>query len=373
MSKSKALLSSKKFWLNVVTFVLVIALLIATREQLWEAVGLLGQVNLLILALLIPVQIFSYYANGMMFFAYLRGRNRLKHVSHGEMTKVSLELNFVNHVFPSGGISGMGYMLWRLKKLGVTAGQATMSQIIRQVTFFVAFVVLLAVSLIFVTVDAATSNWIVLITSVLVTSVVALVVFATYLLGNRKRIISFAHWLTRVINKLVYLVTFHRKENFILRSTGEKFFGDIFDDFQVIKAQKTLLIKPMIWAFVFVVADVSLFLVAFYAFGDYSVNPALLLIAYGAAAVAGMFMLTPGGAGAYEAIMISILVAGGTDSKASLAAVILTRVILILGTLATGYVVYHQALRKYGKPILDTKIDLTPDDEIASATKSPHE
>jgi uncharacterized protein (TIRG00374 family) len=177
---------------------------------------------------------------------------------------------------------------------------------------------------------------------------------------------SFAKFLTNLGNRFIYFITLKKRNNAVKLSKMEKFFADFHDDFMVLKSDKHLLIKPIIWSFAFNLLDVSLFLISFASLGFF-INPAILLIAYGAATLSGMFMLTPGGAGAYEAIMIGILTASGVAGGTAFAGVILARAILIIGTLGSGFVVYQHALRKYGKPNLDKKVDMTPDAEISRA------
>jgi uncharacterized membrane protein YbhN (UPF0104 family) len=79
------------------------------------------------------------------------------------------------------------------------------------------------------------------------------------------------------------------------------------------------------------------------------VNPAPILIAYGVASSAGFFVFTPGGAGAYEAIMIGFLAIAGLNKGTAIAGIVLTRTILLLGTIILGYLFYQHALVKYGK------------------------
>ena len=52
--------------------------------------------------------------------------------------RMALELNFVNHTLPSGGVSGISYMTWRLGKLGVSPGRAASAQVVRYVAGFIA-------------------------------------------------------------------------------------------------------------------------------------------------------------------------------------------------------------------------------------------
>lgn len=110
---------SFKSWLSLVTLVLVGLVLFFARSDIVEAWHLLSTVDLWVFLLIIPTQFFSYYAHGAMIFSYLRQRGDLQAVNKLEMPRMALELNFVNHVFPTAGVSGMSYMTWRLSKLGV--------------------------------------------------------------------------------------------------------------------------------------------------------------------------------------------------------------------------------------------------------------
>jgi len=226
------------------------------------------------------------------------------------------------------------------------------------------FMVLMAVALVWATLENRTANWVVVAVAIGITALVFIVIFGGYLVGSRDRMRSFAHFLTRNINWLVRKITFGHQKEALKPARVEQFFEDFHEDFTVLRADKRMLIKPLLWSFAFNLLDVSLFFIAFASLGAF-INPAILLIAYGAATLTGMFMLTPGGAGAYEAIMIGILTASGVAGGTAFAGVILARAILIIGTLASGFVVYQHALRKYGRPDFNREIDLTPDDEIA--------
>ncbi|GHU08544.1 membrane protein [Alphaproteobacteria bacterium] len=359
-----------KWALNIVTLILIgvvvyfawpdISCLWQANPELCEQPLLVG-VNYWILILIIPVQFLSYLSNDMMIYTYLRGRGQLKHTPMSQVVAMSLELNFVNHIFPSGGLSGATYMVWRLGKLGVSAGQATMSQIIRFLLTMAVFIVFLAISLFVVTAGNATDNWIVLMSAIVVTTVFFIVVFAAYLVGSRNRITSFAKWITRSGNKIVRIASFgYVKKKVLIEAGVVKFFLDIHEDFEVVKAEKRLLIKPLIWGLIFMITDVGLFAITFLAMGV-AFNPAVLILGYIVAFVAGSVMITPGGVGGFELAMIAVLVSGGMIASEATAGVILARVILVILTLASGYVVYHRALRHFGRPAMDAKIELAPE------------
>lgn len=347
-----------KTWLSIFTFVFIIVFLVAARQQLAEAWHLLGKVNIFILLLLIPLQFGSYYANSEMFLTYLRSRGQLKHTNGLQATSMALELNFVNHIFPSGGVSGVSYMVWRLGKLGVSAGQATMAQLMRYIVQFGTFSVLLVLALIVATIENQASNWVVVMVAVVITMLVFLVMFGSYLIGSESRMVSFSRWITRSINKIVAFITFGKVKDTLKKEKTQKFFVEFHADFMALRKEKRLLTKPIMWSFTFNIFEILLFTISFWALGA-SFSPAVLLIAYGAATLAAVAVLTPGGAGAYEAIMVGVLTAGGMDGGAALAGVVLTRATLIACTLLSGLVVYQRALRIYGQPKIKKNVNLS--------------
>lgn len=338
-----------KFWLNVVTILLIVIVIVAAHKNIISAFQEIAHANLWVLLLLLPMQFASYYSGTEIFLTYLRARGQLRNVNNIEATSMSLELNFVNHIFPSGGVSGIGYMSWRLGKLGVSAGQSAMAQIMKYVVQVMVFMFFMVLALLWGASDNQMPNWVAMSATIVIVSLVFVLIFGSYLIGSRERMISFAHFLTNSANRFVSWLTRQRKKDAVKFVVIEKFFLDFNEDFLVLKNDKKLLVKPIIWSFVFTICDVGLFVITFASLGVF-VNPAIIFIAYGAATLSGMFMITPGGAGAYEAIMIGILTASGVAASTAFAGVILARVILILLTLSCGVVVYQRALKKYGRP-----------------------
>lgn len=338
---------SFRTWLSVLTALALIVLLYLSRDELLTAWRLLERVDLRILAILIPLQLLSYYAVGAMIFEYLKGKKELDNVKPWDMTRMALELNFVNHVLPSGGVSGISYMGWRLKKLGVSPGRATMAQVVRFTMTYGAYLVLLLLALLFITLDGAINRFTILSSTVMAMSIIFGTLFVIYIIGNQGRIHVFSMNLSSIINRSWAKLRLQRKI-LVKPETVANFFNDLHRDYVELKAEKRLLKKPLIWAFVFNIAEIAMFFVSFWALGSW-VNPASLLIAYGIAGVAGFFVVTPGGAGAYEFAMVSFLTSTGIPSGATIAAILLARVLLILTTIISGYIFYQLAIIKYGK------------------------
>lgn len=336
-------------WLSVFTLIVIAVIIYFSRHELYHAWTLLEKVNIWILLLLIPVQLFAYFAGGEMIFSYLRGKKAIQDISGLGLARLALEMNFVNHVLPSGGVSGISYMTWRLGKFGVSPGRATMAQVVRFAAGFISFILLLIVAVFVVTVDNGINRWIILVSSLLIGGMMALIIGGMYLFNSAKRADWFAIRIARSVNALVRKVTFGRKMILLRDDAVTAFFGDMHRDYIALRSDKRLLVKPVLWGLAFTAADVALFWVTFWALGQ-PVNPAPILIAYGVATIAGFFVITPGGAGAYEAIMVAFLALAGLSQGTAIAGIVLTRVIILLGTIGLGYLFYQHAILKYGKP-----------------------
>lgn len=336
--------------------VLLAIVLFLSRQELIKAWDLLGQVNLWILALMIPLQILVYYAGGEMIFSYLRGKGQMKKTSNWELARIALEGNFVNHVLPSGGVSGVSYLTWRLNHLGIGAGRATMAQVVRHVMTFIAFLVLLLVALFAVTVDGTINRWIILASAGLFGGIFLVILALIYVLSSRRRIDKFAVWLFDTINMLTRRVTLGKRRKLLGHDVIKDFLDDMHSDFLELKHDKKLLVVPFIWGLIYTLGDAGLFMIAFWSLGEVF-NPAPILIAYGVASVAGFIVLTPGGAGVYEAIMVTFLAFAGIAGDVAIAGILLARVVILMGTIALGYVFYQYALTKYGDNGRGPKID----------------
>ena len=337
-----------RFYISIVTFILIAIVIWNTRSEMAQAFQLMTKANILVLLLIIPVQFFSYLASAEIFLTYLRGRGQLKDVSTVGSTSMALEFNFVNHVFPTAGVSGASYMIWRLGKLGVPAGQAMMSQIINWISLGSTFIIMMIISLIIATAENKAANWLIMATTIAAVALVLVLIFGSFLIGSRERLMSFGKWLARHINNFSHKVLKRKKPPMRMQAV-EDFVNDFFDDFQAIKQDKALLKRPIIWGFISNLLDVMLIAIAFWSLG-YPIDLALLLIGFGAASVGAFAMATPGGVGAYEAVMIGVLVAGGAPTEMASAGTILSRVILIIGTIVVGAVAYHRTMTKYGQP-----------------------
>lgn len=335
-------------WLTLITLGLIVLVIFFGWDEIVKAWNLLDKVNIWILLLLIPVQFFSYYITGILIFSYLRAKGDLKTMSHWRMTRLALELNFVNHIIPSGGAAGFSYLSWILNHHGVSVSRSTMSQIVRFVLTFISFVMLLVIAMLILTFNHQIDRLMVTIGLALIAAAVGATILLIWLIGSKRRMERFSDWLTRLANGFVRWITRGKRHEIVKEEPILGFFRGIHDDYLAIRKDKRILIKPYLWATLGNISDVTLTWIAFWALG-FNLDPALLFVAFGVASILSAISVTPGGAGVYEAVMITFLAASGVSADVAIAGTLLARVTLVLGTLLSGYFFYQLTINKYGK------------------------
>ena len=336
--------------MSIVTIAIIGVVVVLSREDLLHAWDLMHQVNLwLLLGLLIPLQLLSYYAMGETLFSYLRSQGKAKSISPFGFARLALEMNFVNHALPSAGVSGISYMGWRLRHFGISISKSTTAQLVRLVATFGGFVVVLLIAVLLLWFDGTLNRWVSLTVTSLVLAVIGIFIGLIYMLEHKKRLPQLARWIISSANRIVRLFTFGRVSQKIASSEPlEMFFEDIRQDYYYIRKHLRVLIVPLLWGIAFTLFEVAMFYATFFALG-HPINPATLAIAWGLAGAAGLLMVTPGGAGIYELVMVGFLTATGVDPRVGIAGIVLTRVLLMVGTILAGYFFYQQALVRYGK------------------------
>ena len=156
MAKKKRLKVSFRTFLVVLTAVLVGYVIYKNWPDILETLNHLKDTNVFVLLLLIPEQLFMYYACGQIFFSYLKTQHNVKRISNKEKLKISTELCFVNHAVPGGGLGGLAFLTYRFRPFNVSAGQASflylfrygLTTVINYLQALIAIIVLLALNLV---------------------------------------------------------------------------------------------------------------------------------------------------------------------------------------------------------------------------------
>ncbi len=336
-----------KLILNIFTFVLLGAAIYLMRHDIIHVFEDLSRINAIVLLLLIPLQFENFVAYAHLYQEFLRilgNKQPFKRMMH-----VAMELNFVNHVFPSGGVSGFSYFAARLRPHGVTTAQATLTQSMRFVLVFADFVILLFIGLFFLALGGSASNMTILLTCTLAFSVVFAIIVGTYVVSDESRIHTFSQGATKVVNKLLHFFRRKHPETIKLKRV-EKTFTELHGHYKLLRSNFSELRKPFFYANVANITELATIYTVYIAYGQF-VNPGAVIIAYAIANFAGLVAVLPGGIGIYEGLMTLVMVSAGVPAALSLSVTIMYRVLTMGLSLPIGYYYYNRAIKRLGTPL----------------------
>lgn len=342
MAEKSFIKQNWKIILNVVTVVALAILVFAIHEQIIETFKNLARINGWLLLLLIPTQALNYHAQTKLYLdLFALVGNKLK---YGFMYRAAVELNFVNHVFPSGGVSGISYFSLRLKNDEITGSKATLVQVIKLGMLFLSFEVLLIVGLIFLAVGGKANDFVILLTSALTTLLVMATIAFVLIIGSQKRIKVTFTFITKLLNSILHFFLPKSPETINIER-AEHAFEDLHHNYKTIESRWRELKMPFLWALLANFTEILCIYIVYLAFGEW-VNIGAVILAYAVANFAGLVSVLPGGVGIYEALMTGVLVAAGVPAALSLPVTVMFRVLSTLIQVPPGWYLYHMALQE---------------------------
>lgn len=260
------------------------------------------------------------------------------------MYKSALELNFVNHVFPSGGVAGFSYLGLRLRKQGIPVSKTTLAQTVRFGLTFISFLLILFVGMFMLSFGAGNgiSGLALFIGLSVAFLTLFLVIVAIYILSSEKRIKAFTAFLPKLVNILFKRIA-HRKNLFNIERI-EKLFEDLHKDYLLLANDWRKLKEPFVWALIVNATEISTAYLAYIAL-DHLINPGAIILAYAVASMAGLVSILPGGIGVYEALMTAVLATAGVPKALALSATLIYRIFCMLVFLPIGFILYQLAMR----------------------------
>ena len=344
MGSNSYLKRNWKLILNVVTIGAMVALAFAVRHQLGQTIHNLAHVHAWALLLIIPIEIINYHAQTKLYQGLFRVVG--EKLSYGFVYKLALELNFVNHVFPSGGVSGISYFSLRLRSDGIRGSKSTVVQLMKLVLVFSSFEVLLLLGMLILASVGKVNNLIILIGGSLTTLIIVGTALVAYIVGDRRRVQNFFVTTTRILNNIIHLVRPRHPETISLER-ARPVFDELHDNYALFKSKSRELQRPFWWAMLANVTEILAVYVVYVAFGHW-INVGAMILAYAVANFAGLVSVLPGGVGVYEALMTAVLVAGGIPAAVSIPATIMYRVVNTILQVPPGYYLYHQRIARGG-------------------------
>lgn len=348
MAKKKRFSASFKTFLIILTIFLVGFVVYQNWPDILETLDHLDDANVFVLLLLVPEQLFMYFACGQIFFSYLKNQRNVKKFSNKEIFRISTELNFVNHAVPAGGIGGLAFLTYRLSEYGVSAGQASflylfryaVTTVINYLQALVAIVFLMILNLI-----PEDAKWIVPVALLMNLGIFFCIWFVVFVASSEKRINFFAKLVDKITNILIRIVTFGKRQRIMHYEKVRDYFFDIHENVLIAKENKKFLKKPAMWGLIFSLCEVGTYWIVSISLG----RPELLAFIMVGEAIGSVFDgIVP--YGLYELGMAGVMIALGVDFPTATIITVMTRVIVLLFTIISGSVPYYQAIRgKNGK------------------------
>jgi hypothetical protein len=320
------------------TFVALAILIFAVRRQIAQTFHNLSDVNASVLLLIIPLQALNYHCYTNL---YRRTFTILNvELPYKPMYRIALELNFVNNVFPSAGLSTFSYFNARLKPFRVAGSKTTLVQFMRFILVFVSFQMLLFVGLFMLALGGKASDLMILIAGSLVTLLFIFTVTSVYVIGSQKRINATFTFVTRVLNRLIGVVRRKHPETINIARV-QRVFNELHENYLVIRQNLDLLKRPLFYALGANLTEVLTIYSVYVAFGHW-VNPGAIIIAYAIANFAGLISVLPGGVGIYEALTTAVLVTAGVPAGLGISATVMYRILSMSLQIPPGYYFYYK-------------------------------
>lgn len=332
-----------KLILNIVTVLLLALLVYGSRDQLGATLRNLRHINGWILLLILPIEALNYHAQARLYQRLFKLVGTK--FQYWYLFRASLELNFVNHVFPSGGAAGISYFGATVRKGNeVTAGKATLVHIIKLAATFISFELIIAFGILCLAIGNRV-NGLLLLTAASISTLILLVTAAVpYIIGSQHRINTLFTTITLWLNKFIHLVRPNTPET-INMDKAKKTFTDFHDNYQQIKSSWRELRVPFLYALLANITEVAALYIVYLAFGKY-VNIGSVIIAYSVANFAGLISILPGGVGIYEALMTAVMASAGVPPGSSLPVTVMYRVVNTFIQVPPGYYLYQRSLRR---------------------------
>ncbi|MBR0242621.1 flippase-like domain-containing protein [Candidatus Saccharibacteria bacterium] len=306
----------------------------------------LDQANIFVLVLLIPEQLFMYFACGQIFFSYLEKKLH-KMFGWKEKLKISTELNFVNRAVPAGSLGGLAYLTYRLRQFDITAGQASFLYIFRYaittvVNYLQALVAILILLVLGVIPEEAT--WIIWVSLLMNMGVFIVLGLVIYVASSKKRIDFFGRIVEKVMNLVTKIITLGHRNHMVRHDKIQNYLLSIHDCVKMARKDKKSLVRPTIWGVIYSLCEIGVYWIVAISLGRPEILPVIMV----GEAIGSVFDgIVP--YGPYELGMVGVMgiMLGGSEEAVamSLIVVVMARALSLIFTIATGYWPYNQAIR----------------------------
>jgi uncharacterized protein (TIRG00374 family) len=327
-------------WFVLVGLLALTLVAIFNFGYLSQFVALAHRIRWYVLALVIAVQVWSYYNNAKFYQAMLKIFGY--EVNFKRLYRSALALNFVNQVFPSGGLSGVSY-LSTVFHGDVPAGKMTLAQLMRYVFTLVSFMGVLIVGFVLLFVSGDVDQVTARLTLIVIFVIILAGLVAALIIADRTRLQWTVHKVVDWVNNVAAKILRRRKKSLIARESVEHFFDEFYEGYSYLAQAKGQWKRPLCYALGGNLAEVITLYIVFVALGQV-VNPGIVIAAYTLANILSVAAVVTGGIGLYEATMVGAFTALGVPFASAFAAVLVYRFFNFVIFLPIGFYYYRQQI-----------------------------
>lgn len=299
-----------------------------------EFANLLGQLNLWVLLLILPIRYLSYYSNTRYFVSFLHIFGHK--VEFKKLFRSVVTMNFVNTVFPTGGISGVSYIANALKPK-VDSHTTAIAQVFWQVFTVAGYFGLLVVAFLSLFLANNTSHIGFKVILLFILAVLALGLVAAVVVFQRSATENVLYWSTRPINFVLHRV----KRDALSKERIQLFLDDFYGAIRTMRSQHAKVRGPVAWTMLGLACEVLSIYVVFVAFGAI-INPGVVIAGYSLALLFSTAAFFTAGVGVYEATMVATFVALGQPFGLSFSVTLVYRTIALWLFLPIGLYFYKR-------------------------------
>lgn len=317
------------------------AVIILHFGQFSELVRLLRQARWYVLTFVLLAQAFSYYCNAKYYQSFLKIFNYRVPVK--KLYQAALVINFVNQIFPSGGISGVSFLTRALHEEEVPTGKATLAQLARYIFTYLSFLVVLVIGFLLLFLGGNVSHVASRVTLLLILFIIIGSLLLIVIVGERHRVEKLAGFMVRAVNRLGRL-WMGRRRKAITQDQQKRFFDEFYHGYHTVLAEHGHWWRPLFWALGGNLAEVGTVYVVYVAFAGHLTNPGIVIAAYTLANLLSLVSFFSSGLGIYEATMIATFVTLGVPSLLAISVTVVYRALNLLIFLPFGFYFYRQEI-----------------------------
>jgi len=319
------------------SFLVIMVLVIINLGEFRQFLNLLKGMRLYVFVLMFGIQAISYYATAKYYESVLAIYKY--RVSFKRLYELALSVQFVNQIFPTGGLSGTSHLSHQLLNK-VPVGKATLMQLLRYFFLYISFLAVLAIGFLMLFWGGGVSKVTVRILLLIVLAILIGSALFLVIIRDRNRIEKIMRIFVNLVNLLS--VKFTRKKKIaITEDKLNRFVNEFYNGYQLILEDPKDWLGPLTYTLLGNVAEVLTVYAVFLAFG-FVVNLGTVIIAYTLANVFSLISVFAGGIGFYEATMVTAFAALGVPFTISFSVTLVYRIFNFWVFLPFGFYFYRK-------------------------------